>query len=152
MLGDVVCLCTITDEARQAMVFGVIPDVRSTLNFQGKSIEWVDEPKHLGTTFTSRKGGLFARMYATKANCQCGAALTESAACKGGDSLQGAHSKPSPEIAIDVGSASLALLEAVEDMFTTVQRSQSCIETRIVPFCFIRIVRLIMEFLPSVER
>ncbi|KAF8867881.1 hypothetical protein CPB85DRAFT_1446132 [Mucidula mucida] len=66
----------------KAMVFGVIPDVRSTLNFQGKSIEWVDEPKHLGTTFTSRKGGLFARMYATKANCQCGAALTESAAAK----------------------------------------------------------------------
>ncbi len=150
-----------TDESRQAMVFGVIPDVLPTLYLQGKLIEWVDEHKYLGSTFSSRKGGLFASMYAAKATTARKTAnvtlrlqkhfgdLPPAQALTIYKSRISAHLTYASEIAIDLGATNLALLEAVEVYFLrrvlhVHDRSKVVIlysETGIMPLRFVRIIR-----------
>ncbi|KAF9020379.1 hypothetical protein BDZ89DRAFT_991924 [Hymenopellis radicata] len=145
----------------KAMVFGVVPDVLPTLYLQGKPIEWVDEHKYLGATFTSGKGGLFARMYTAKAiTARKTANVTLRLQKHFGDlppaqaltiykSRVASHLTYAAEIAVDLGTTNLALLEAVEAYFLrrvlhVHDRSRLAIlysETGIIPLRFTRVIR-----------
>ncbi|KAF9033044.1 hypothetical protein BDZ89DRAFT_947954 [Hymenopellis radicata] len=142
----------------KAMVFGVVPEVLPTLYLQGKPIEWVDEHKYLGSTFSSRKGGLFATMYAAKAVTARKTANVTLRLQKHFGDLPPAQAlmiyksriaSHASEVAIDLRAANLALLEAVEVYFLRRvlhlhDRSRIAIlysETGIVPLRFTRISR-----------
>lgn len=111
------------------MVFGAVPDVLPTLYLQGKAIECTDSHRYLGVPFHSRSGGLFQKTYEGKATTARRTANVSLRLQKHFGDLPptqaltiykariASHLTYAAEVAVDVRTASLALLEAVEVYF-----------------------------------